>query len=204
MIKILNVASFLDTNRTLQNFSESFSSRILKEIGSASDSGASIISACDNSTSTAGPGSGKSMFFKGAANRSGANSSDSITFVSLDSGQYIKGQNNSNGSVQISYRLMSDKESETGYSLVREEIPLISPKSKACEKSVIFPISSNVVSLNFRYYDEKAKKWSDDWNEKNIGIPSLVEISYIISLSGQGGNQFKKKYLTSVAIKKKK
>lgn len=101
-----------------------------------------------------------------------------ISFMSNDAGQAMPGQNSStSGSVQITYRLMQNPESDRrGLTLVREELPALRPEADAIAARITFPLADGVRSIRFRFYNENTGSWSEEWgNNRNERVPALVE-----------------------------
>ncbi len=112
--------------------------------------------------------------------------SDTIAFMANGVGQYILGENSFAGEVKISYHLEEDPESQPRtFALVRDETPNIRPLERAFERIMRFPVSQNVISLNFRYYDTQNSEWLSEWgNTEHNGLPPIVEISFKILTPG--------------------
>ena len=109
---------------------------------------------------------------------------DTISFVALEGGQYLPDGGAHSGVVQITYHVEPDPdnpESKTFY-LVRNETPVIRPEERAKQKTMIFPVTKNLVSLSFRYFDREADAWTDQWgNEGHVNLPPMIEFSFKIS-----------------------
>lgn len=111
-------------------------------------------------------------------------SGDSLTFLALEGGQYLPDGGTHSGVVQISYRVERDPEAnETGedetFYLVREETPLIRPAEKAYKKSMIFPLTKDLVSLQFKYYDRENEEWLPYWGKNDrVGLPAMVHFTF--------------------------
>jgi len=128
---------------------------------------------------------------------------DSITFLALEGGQYLPDGGTHSGVVQISYKVKEGPEKYDGekprtYYLIREELPYIRPLEKAYEKIMIFPITKNLVSLQFRYYDSEEEEWYSSWGEdERVRLPALVKFSLALkSSSGKVSS-----YTTSVTLR---
>jgi len=106
----------------------------------------------------------------------------SITFSGREAGQYIPDGGTHSGVVQITYRMAPDPErkgsQDAAYVLVREEIPHVKPLTKACKNVLRFPISNNLVSIQFRFFDSKANQWIDTWSTENANrLPGIIEFT---------------------------
>jgi type II secretory pathway pseudopilin PulG len=199
VLKILNITAILDDSRTLLALSENILNRAVFEIQLAHYDQGSVGILNTFSRSSGAVGTGRTVHFKGESNQGSlpGSQADSLTFLALEAGQFVSGQTINNGLVQISYRLHPNQDSQTGFSLVREEMSRSLPEKKAIEKRLVFPISDNVVSLDFRYYDTNSKSWSNEWGNKNSGLPGLVEINVIL----ESPQKTRKRYATTVALK---
>lgn len=106
----------------------------------------------------------------------------SITFLAKEAGQYIPDGGTHSGVVQITYRVAQDPDQkgsqDATYLLVREEIPNSKPLSKACKSVLRFPISNNLISLQFRFFDGKAREWGDTWTgQQAIRLPEIIQFT---------------------------
>jgi len=106
---------------------------------------------------------------------------DTIVFMALEAGQYLPDGGTHSGLVQLIYRVeenpeIADTAPTKTYLLIREETPVITPLEKAFSKSMIFPVTENLVSLEYRYFDTEEDKFIDSWNpEQNRKLPSQLE-----------------------------
>ncbi len=108
---------------------------------------------------------------------------DSISFLALEGGQYLPDGGSHTGVVQITYRAEPDPEDRTGQRiyLIRDEVPYTRPYESAYKKRMTFPITNNLVSLSFRYYDEKTETWVSEWGQPpRTWIPSIIKFSFQI------------------------
>jgi prepilin-type N-terminal cleavage/methylation domain-containing protein len=129
---------------------------------------------------------GTSPFLLG---KSGINGT-SLTFLAKEAGQYVPDGGTHSGIVQITYRIENDPQQQgvenAGLALVREEIPKIKPMTKACNAVLVFPITTNLVSLQFRYFDPRQRAWTDVWDTQRVGrLPEMVQ--FTISLRSPAG-----------------
>jgi hypothetical protein len=100
----------------------------------------------------------------------------------MEGGQYLPDGGAHSGIVQISYRVEKDPDQQNGpnstYYLIRQETPYIRPFDKAYQKTMIFPITRDLVSLEFRYLDKEDGGWSNDWGkDTRINLPRLIHFS---------------------------
>jgi prepilin-type N-terminal cleavage/methylation domain-containing protein len=106
----------------------------------------------------------------------------SITFMAKAAGQYVPDGGTAAGVVQIKYSAAKDPEQQQDdpdlLSLVREEVPNIKPSARAYKNALRFPISNNLVSLAFRFYDSQDKQWVATWDDqRSMRLPEIVEFS---------------------------
>lgn len=117
----------------------------------------------------------------GEKNEERGERADRITFLASEGGQYIPDGGTHSGLVQITYRVERDPDNsdkDAPLYLVREEVPYTRPFDKAYEKAMIFPITKQLVSLSFRYYDLEKTEWREDWGTlPQIGLPAMIEFS---------------------------
>jgi prepilin-type N-terminal cleavage/methylation domain-containing protein len=125
----------------------------------------------------------------------------SITFLAKEAGQFVPDGGTHAGIVQITYRVAKDpnqsSSSNGGLVLVREEIPNTKPLAKACKSVLRFPITNNLVSLRFQFYDGRKKTWSESWSgPQSSMLPEIIQ--FTISLRSPAGAI--QSYTTSVHI----
>jgi len=110
---------------------------------------------------------------------------DSITFIAMEGGQYLPDGGTHSGLVQITYRVEPDPERaqkrDATYYLIRDETPLKPDAKLAYQKSMIFPLTSKLVSLDFAYYDQEKEQWSSEWGDgRKRRLPSMVQFSIVL------------------------
>jgi hypothetical protein len=109
---------------------------------------------------------------------------DTLTFLAKEGGQYIPDGGTHSGIVQITYRVEPDPDQSSlsaerkTFLLVRDETPYQRPPTRACKNAIRFPITKDLVSLKFTYFDAKTKEWSDTWTDKqSVRLPSIIQFS---------------------------
>lgn len=108
---------------------------------------------------------------------------DTVSFIALEGGQYLPDGGTHAGLVEITYRVEPDPDSPAGsnqkFVLVREETPYILPAKKAYQKQMVFPITSDLVSLELYYFDGKKNQWTKSWgeNDDNLKLPRRIMYS---------------------------
>ena len=149
-------------------------------------------------------------YFLGTKGRIGEYEADVLRFTSAGSGQVVFEGSSNFGVVEVEYRLEQAAatalmttdpakipEGEVRTVLVRDEIPAeVKDKDTALARRVVFPLSENVVSLNFRF--RRAEKWLDEWPAKRQGYPGAVEIT--IGVRGEDGQV--ESFRTAVAMQR--
>jgi type II secretion system protein J len=125
-----------------------------------------------------------------------------LTFSAREAGQYIPDGGTRSGVVQLTYRVESDPDSKgdknAGLLLVREEMPNRNPLEAACKNVIRFPITSNLVNLEYQFYDKKLREWSNDWSgPKSSALPDIVQFS--LTLKSPKGDV--DTYTTAVTLK---
>ncbi|MCB0310039.1 MAG: hypothetical protein KDD42_02310, partial [Bdellovibrionales bacterium] len=113
---------------------------------------------------------------------------DSLTFMARGAAQYVMGSASYAPVVQITYRVAENPEaqiqdSSTPFVLVREETPNIRPIEHAFARTMVFPLTDRLVSLNFRYFGSSdpsldVADWENSWERtKRNGLPKMIEFS---------------------------
>lgn len=117
------------------------------------------------------------------------NSSDKITFLANDGGQYVRDGLTHSGIVQISYRVEEDpdhdsfSDDEKRFLLIRDETPFSRNYEKAYQKIMTFPVTKDLVSLQFLYFD--GEEWSREWTQEQKSLPRLIK--FIVKLMSPAG-----------------
>ncbi|MFY9270520.1 MAG: type II secretion system protein GspJ [Candidatus Manganitrophaceae bacterium] len=102
---------------------------------------------------------------------------DSIQFTSVSHGRTLLNAPESDRMV-VSYFLDAER-------LIREGTP-------AGGKGVRNEVGENVLGLQLRYYDGRAKTWVDQWDlALRNGLPVAVEVELILRKGGKEGRRFK-------------
>ena len=106
----------------------------------------------------------------------------SISFSAKDAGQHVHNGNSHSGAVQITYRVAPDPDKkgdkEASMMLVREEIPNRAPFDQACKEAIRFPITSQLVNLEFKFFEKRSGEWSTEWTgQKAANLPDIVQFT---------------------------
>ena len=145
---------------------------------------------------------GPRVLLLGEEKNVGTNSrGDSLTFLASEAGQYVPDGGSHSGIVQITYRVEPDPEQprsrEPNFLLVRDEMPYRTQTDQACKAALRFPITKNLVGLEFRYFDKKANEWVDSWtDQRSFALPAMIQ--YRVSL--RSGNGEIQTYTSAVAL----
>lgn len=117
---------------------------------------------------------------------------DKIMFMALEGGQYLPDGGTHSGVVQITYSVKEDPKNSRRvgnlktYSLIREEMPYSPSYDNAVRKRMVFPLTSQLVSLRFRYFDVENEKWVSEWGTgAKTKLPSMVKLNMEL-MSPQG------------------
>lgn len=105
-----------------------------------------------------------------------------LTFMAKDAGQHIPDGDPHVGLVQITYRVAEDPEQREGKGskllLIRDEVANTKPLADAYKKALHFPITSNLKSLSFRFFDSTANEWTDAWTAAQAPrLPKIIEFT---------------------------
>lgn len=186
----------LDDRRTLELLGEQVLFRLTSEVANAYN-GRSL-SLLQQPGQAPVQGTPLSTVFRAVPGRTGGDDQDTLTFILEQGGQFLPEQQGHQGAVQVSYRLVPDPESRTGMSLVREEVPLISPPEAALKRRMLFPITNQIRSFRCRLFRREKQQWSASWgdNPDRTGTPDLVELQ--ITLVSPGG--LTTSYTTAVTV----
>lgn len=178
----------LDDRRSLELLSEQVLSRLISEVANAyNGKGLSLLQQTGQSTGQEEDPQGTlSTVFSAVPARTGGDDRDRFTFILEQGGQFLPEQQGSQGAVQVTYRLVPDPESRTRLSLVREEVPLISPPEAAFKKRMLFPLTNQIRSFRCRLFKREKQQWSATWgdNPDRMGTPDLVELQVILVSPG--------------------
>ena len=106
----------------------------------------------------------------------------SISFSAKDAGQHVHNGNSHSGAVQITYRAAPDPEKkgdkEASLMLLREEIPNRAPFDQACKEAIRFPITNQLVKLEFKFFEKRSGEWSSEWTgQKAANLPDIVQFT---------------------------
>lgn len=199
--QIIRSKKILDDKRDTGIIANSILTRMTRELQLAM---AEIQIMSDPTTgSEPDPNAGMSLLGEPQSIGEGA-SGDKLTWMALEGGQYLPDGGTHSGVVQITYRVEKNPEADSVnkdlYYLVRDEVPFIRPVKRAYEKRMTFPITKNLVSLEFRYYDARNKEWVSEWKDSSRPkLPKMVKLLVKIK-SPQGSIE---SYSTVVALRSK-
>jgi prepilin-type N-terminal cleavage/methylation domain-containing protein len=204
---LIEVKLLLDDKRDGMFIANSVLTRIAREIQLATAQRA-LLPACDSlgpvpagaatTNATPAPNAGPRLVFK--AEESSMGPGPTLTFLAKEAGQYIPDGGTHSGIVQITYRVTEDPDQkgaqERTLLLVREEVPHRLPATKACADVIRFPITKNLVSLSFQFYDQKNQEWSTSWTEqRSVRLPNIVQFSLTLATP-----QGQETYTTAIPI----
>lgn len=207
LTSIIEAKQLLDDQRDGMFIANSLLTRLSRELQLAS-AGRPLLPSCDAAGSASNSGSGNQAtsgpryVLIGEEKSSSNVRGDTITFLARDAGQYIPDGGTHSGVVQITYRVEPDPDQkgvkDATQLLVRDEVPYRQPVARACQDALHFPITKNLVGLEFNYFDKKANQWSSSWNnEKAAKLPQIVQFK--VTLRSPGGHE--ETYTSAVALK---
>jgi hypothetical protein len=151
-----------------------------------------------------------------------------ISFTASESSMYLPGRANSSGVVQIGYSILPDPERGGELNLVREEMPMVSPISKAYEQRIVFPLTKSVTFFTCRFFNKSLKQWSTSWTKNDsrsnaqgqtnqsgsvggnqVRLPDLIELQFgfrdqaqlITNEFQQGERLLGKRFTTLISIR---
>lgn len=106
----------------------------------------------------------------------------SISFSAKDAGQHVHNGNSHSGAVQITYRAAPDPEAkgdkDASMMLIREEIPNQAPFDQACKEAIRFPITNQLVNMEFKFFEKRSGEWSNEWTgQKAANLPDIVQFT---------------------------
>lgn len=125
-----------------------------------------------------------------------------ITFSAREAGQYIPDSNSRAGVVQITYRVEQDPDQKDnsdnpGLLLVRDEVPNKNPVDVSCKKTIRFPITNQLVNLEYKFFDKRTKEWLPAWTgPQSATLPGIIQFSITLK-SPKGALDT---YTTAVAL----
>lgn len=197
---IITSKQILDDRRDGMFIANSVLTRLSRELQLAEGDqrGKRIIPSCDNLPAPAQSGAapqptpaGPRIILIGEEKNVGTNSrGDSLTFLASEAGQYVPDGGSHSGVVQITYRVEPDPEQqrsrEPTFLLIRDEMPYRAQADQACKAALRFPITKDLISLEFQYYDKKANEWVTSWtDQRSFKLPDMIQ--YRVSLRTPNG-----------------
>jgi hypothetical protein len=110
-----------------------------------------------------------------------------LTFIAKEAGQYIPDGGAHSGLVQITYRMAVDPDQrgqaagQRSFVLVREEVPYRRPAARACKGVLRFPVTKNLMSLEFQFYDNASKEWVSNWDgPRSARLPQIIQFKVVL------------------------
>ena len=213
LVGIVEAKTAIDDKREGMFIANSVLTRISRELQLATIDGG-LLPGCDSAGALStqppggsGAGAAVRQVFKGEQGSAGGaqGGGATLTFLAKEGGQYIPDGGTHSGVVQITYRVEPDPdqkgEKNPTLLLVRDEVPYGKNVQRACANAIHFPITKNLVSLEFQYFDKKTEEWSAEWSEgKTVSPPAIVQFK--IDLRTPEGNL--ESYTSAVSIRSEK
>lgn len=194
---LVRAKSVVDDQRDGLYIANSVLTRISRELQLAVK-GTSIVQ-CDSS---APPQSTTPPVFVCEQKSESGSRTDSLTFMAREAGQYIPDGGTHSGLVQITYRAAPDPDQkgakDSTLLLIRDEVPISRNKDKACANAIRFPITKNLVSLEFQFFDKRNNEWVQEWTgPRAFTLPTIVQFK--VGLRTDDGTL--QTYTSAVAIR---
>lgn len=194
---LVKAKAVVDDQRDGLYIANSVLTRISRELQLAVKTSAAI--QCDTS---APPQSGTPPIFFSEQKSEREARTDSLTFLAREAGQYVPDGGTHSGLVQITYRVEQDPDQKDSNNatllLVRDEVPIGRNQEKACASAIRFPITKNLTSLEFQFFDKRNNEWLQEWaGPRAFSLPSIVQFKVGLR-TAQGTSQT---YTSAVAIR---
>lgn len=151
-------------------------------------------------------GGGAPKFLADSSGGSTMGGGTTLTFIAKEAGQYLPDRGMHSGLVQITYRMAVDPDQRSqpqgqrSFVLVREELPYRLPAARACKGVLRFPITKNLLNLEFQFYDPSTKEWVTSWDgARSVRVPEIIQFKVVL-LTPQGEAE---SYTTAVHLRAK-
>lgn len=190
---LIEVKLLLDDKRDGMFIANSVLTRLSREIQLATkdrpllppcDSVAMMMPGALAANPTPAPATGPQPVFR--SEEGSTSEGPSLTFLAKEAGQYVPDGGTHTGIVQITYRIADDPDQkgarEPTRLLIREEVPYHRSAPKACAGAIRFPITKNLVSLKFQFFDKQNESWSSTWSaNQSTKLPDIVQFSLTLA-----------------------
>lgn len=203
LIGVIASRQLIDDRREGMYIANSVLTRLSRELQLATKR--PILPACGSAAATPG-GSGPAgsagppaQYFLAESGLEGT----TLTFLAKHGGQHVPDGTTHSGVVQLTYRVAEDPDQKgakvPGLLLIRDEVSTAPPLAASCKRALHFPITNNLISLTFRFFDARTKEWSDAWTGSQANhLPSIVEFTVALrSPSGKVQSYTSSVYLGS-------
>jgi len=132
-------------------------------------------------------GASPARYLSGESDERGA----TIQFMAKGAGQQTADASGQTGVVMLKYSMQQDperrSERDAPLALVRSDTPSSGQILRDCAKEIHFPVTNNLVAFSLRFYDNKTKSWTTNWDEQRGGkLPIIIE--FTVSLLSPKGN----------------
>jgi prepilin-type N-terminal cleavage/methylation domain-containing protein len=186
---ILKAKELIEDRRDAMYIANSLLTRLSRELQLAYASPANPLFECSGGPSSQAPpqANGPARFLIGKSDENGA----TIQFMAKGAGQQTADASGQTGVVMLRYSVQQDPEKRSDRDapliLLRSETPSSGQTLKDCKKEIHFPITTNLLAFNLRFYDGRSKSWSNEWSDqKTSPLPHIIEFS--LSLQSPKGN----------------
>lgn len=174
----------IDDQRQSVFVANSVLGRLSRELLLATKGSPNLPPPCSNPT-----GQRQNAVFLGGPGAAG-DEGQSIVFSAKDAGQHVHNGTTQSGIVTITYRVAPDPDKkgdkDAPLMLVREEMLNRPPFDVACKNAIRFPITNQLVNMEFKFYDQANSQWLPDWTgQQAANLPDVVQ--FTLSLKSAKG-----------------
>jgi prepilin-type N-terminal cleavage/methylation domain-containing protein len=181
--QIIRSKKILDDARDGKAIADSILSRMTREFQQAVNSDSATLAILPPRNNLTKPYLGKTVFLSERKEQSQGQIATTITFLTLaQPASHIDPENKSEY-IQVTYRVEPDPDdpNKERLRLIREEVPFITPASKAYKRTLAFPISQDILQFEFLFYDSNKEAWIESWGKHpNLNAPPLIQVLFRI------------------------
>jgi prepilin-type N-terminal cleavage/methylation domain-containing protein len=190
---IVTAKELIEDRRDAMYIANSLLTRLSRELQLAvAIPGRSLFNCPDGPVSAPPPqnqGAGPARYLIAESDERGA----TIQFMAKGAGQQTADASGQTGVVMLKYSMQQDperrSERDAPLALVRSETPSSGQILRDCGKEIHFPVTNNLVAFSLRFYDNRTKSWTPNWDEQRSGkLPVIIE--FTVSLLSPKGNLF--------------
>ncbi len=187
LIQMIRSKKILDNMRDIDLVLNNVSNRLNRELQLVQKESLPLETDCNSRTVTVG----NKIYLCGQAKEKKGARYDSISFMSRNAKQYLRGKYIAKAKrvsdlVFISYHVEKGKRekgeslSDEKYWLIRDEVPVTGNDNDGyelqTESKMTFPVYKDISEFKLHYYNKAEEAWEDSWNELGE-LPSLIEFT---------------------------